>query len=229
MTLRLMRPPLRFARLEPRRRYGGATPGLCGFIRHSPVPDWFETRIAPSNGAAMTNRLGTSKGIETCSSCHCLKQTEAAKGAASKQQPQRVDARREHQYGRSDRHSRCLPIRIGGPRHHDAAGDDEPGNYRHETSSYDRLPARMAEAMPEPISAEIDQARRPEGGAGSSRPHPESPTPSSRQNSSSGSCWGRAGPVMSRRNSRIPGSSSSHGHPRPTDAHPAEPSENRQS
>src|SRR6478752_8520503 len=104
---------------------------------------------------AITNRLCTGKGIETGSSCHRLKQTETAKGAASKQQPQWIDARREHQCGRGDRHSRCLPIRIGGPRHHDATGDNEPGNYGHETSSYDRLPARMAEAMPEPISAEI--------------------------------------------------------------------------
>src|SRR3954451_2143146 len=98
---------------------------------------------------AMTNRPGTAKGIETGSSCHCLKQTEAAKGTTSKQQPQRVDSRCEHQHGRSDRHNRCLPIRIGGPRHHDAAGDDEPGNHRYETASHDWLLARMAKAVPE--------------------------------------------------------------------------------
>src|SRR3954451_7217895 len=114
---------------------------------------------------AMTNRPGTAKGIETGSSCHCLKQTEAAKGTTSKQQPQRVDARCEHQHGRSDRHSRCLPIRIGGSRGHNTAGDGETGNHRRETLSYDWLPARMAKAMLEPVSAEIDQARWPEGGA----------------------------------------------------------------
>src|SRR3954453_13001073 len=102
---------------------------------------------------AMTNRPCTAKGIETGSSCHCLKQTEAAKGTTSKQQPQRGDARCEHSPGRSDGRSRCLPIRIGGPRDDDATGDNEPGNHGHETSSYDRLPARMVEAMPEPISA----------------------------------------------------------------------------
>src|SRR3954452_25462009 len=114
---------------------------------------------------AMTNRPGTAKGIETDSSCQRLKQTEAAKCTTSKQQPQRVDARYEHQHGRSDRHSRCLPIRIGGSRDHNTAGDDEPGNHRHETASHDWLPARMAKAVPEPVSAEIDQARWPEGGA----------------------------------------------------------------
>src|SRR3954453_10171637 len=116
---------------------------------------------------AITNRPGTAKGIETGSSCDCLKQTEAAKGTTSKQQPQGVDARCEHQHGRSDRHSRCLPIRIGGARDHNTAGDDKPGDHRHKTASHDWLPPRMAKAVPEPVRAEIDQARWPEGGASS--------------------------------------------------------------
>src|SRR5215213_726083 len=95
MTLHLMRRP-------PGSSSGsrdadiGVTPGLCGFIQPLPDSRRFEVRIAPLDDAGNDkSREAPAKGIETGSSCHRLKKTEAAKGTASKQQPQRVDTCRE--------------------------------------------------------------------------------------------------------------------------------------